>query len=209
MSNIKRYSLVVVLIAVALLFAFTISIALTHKARSVAESYLHLIMPLQIGTPYSVVAPQFHSIGVPIRVSGDCHRECTVNVHADDKWLSRLHLAPAVGFNGRLDFRNDRLAYKFTSMGQDIMVWSASVTEGVPAFFTEGPAESSRLSENVDSLGNIRKVFVHLSASDFTEYRKEAYSFNVACIGAIKACRADQYLPLQDLRRLSSSGAPN
>jgi hypothetical protein len=205
MNNIKRYSLVVLLIGLAPLTAFIVSVALTRKARGVAEKYLNLVMPLQIGTPYSVVATQLHNAGFHTIISGDCHRECTVNVHVDDKWLYKLHLAPSVGFNGRLDFRNDILAYKFTSMGQDVMVWSASVTEGVPPFSTEGSAESSRLFEDVDLSGDIRKIFVYLSASDFTEYRKKAYAFNVACIGAIKACTADQYLPFHDLKRLSSA----
>jgi hypothetical protein len=187
-GNIRRWSLfALACAALALLMMAGASFALTYKARGDAAKYLRLVMSLRIGTPYDVVAKELHDAGLPVMLSDDCHQECTLSFHVDDRWLYELHLAPSVGFNGRLDFRNEALVYKKTSMGEDVMVWTATVMEDASL--------TSHAGENADSLGNIRRMHVFLSASDFTENRQKAYAFNVACIGSIRGCKAVDYLP--------------
>jgi hypothetical protein len=196
--NIKRWLVITLACAaLALLLAIAGAFMLRDKARADAAKYLHLVMPLRIGTPYDVVASQLRDAGLPVTSVGDCHQECNLRFLVGDKWLHKLRLAPAVGFYGRLDFRGATLVYKFTSMGQDIMVWSATVSEGSPPFGSLVPG----IHGTQDSSGNIRTLSIQLSSSDFTENRKNAYAFNLACIGSMRGCRADQYLPMAVLKR--------
>lgn len=201
MANVKRWSLSVltgVLLVIPLVIAA--SFALAYRARIEAAGYLRVVMPLPIGATYDVVAAQLHNARLPVGLSGDCYSGCRLEFLAGDKWLCRLHLAPPVALLGRLDFRNGVLVYKDTMMGQDIMVWSASVTEGE----YWGPFPSG-VHGTADSSGNGRHIFVHLSPSDSSEYRRKAYAFNVACIGSVRSCKAVEYLPtVNDLWRPTS-----
>jgi|SRR5579864_97036 len=201
MINIKRWwPLTLGGAAFALALAIALAFAVTYRARAEAARYLRLVIPLRIGTSYDVAAAQLRNANLPMRAaSGDCHLDCSLSFLVGDKWLYKLHLAPPVGFSGRLDFRKGTLVYKSTSLGQDPMVWSATVSEGSPGFGSLVPG----LHGTQDSSGNVRHLSVHLSPSDFTEYRNRSYTFNLACIGSIKPCRADEYLPTNDLRRLS------
>lgn len=201
MIKIKR-SLVITLActALALLLAIAGAFMLRHKARADAARYLQVVMPLRIGTPYAVVVSQLREAELPMTSRGDCHQECSLLFLVGDECLHRLRLAPAVAFYGRLDFRGGTLVYKSTSMGQDIMVWSAAVSEGSPGFGVLTPS----VHGTQDSSGNLRHVSIHLSSSDFTENRKKAYTFNLACLGSMRACRADEYLPIDDLKRAFS-----
>jgi len=169
--------------------------ASNYKARSDARKYLRVVMPMRINTPYQEVIRELRLAGVAPTQMGDCQTDCILNLTVGDEWLYKLHLAAPVGFNGRLDFKNGVLVYKSTSMGQDIMVWSATVAET--------PALEPRVSSNVDSLGQIRHIHVDLSPSDFSAKRATAYAFNVACIGSIRSCTAIDYLPWNELRQLA------
>ena len=198
MSNSRRWWFVAIAGTIfALVLAITVAFALTWKARGDAAKYLQVVMPLRIGTPYHVVAAQLHDAGLRVISSGDCRQDCMLTFHADDRWLYEFHFAPSIGFNGWLNFRGATLVYKSTSMGQDVMVWSATVSEGSPP----GGSLEPGVAETQDTSGNVRHLSVHLSVSDFTENRKNAYAFNVACIGAIRVCKADEYLPTKVLKR--------
>lgn len=192
MINIRRWlSLILAGVAVALLLAIAASFALTYKARGDAMRYLRVVAPLRIGTPYDAVAAQLHNAGLPMKSaqsSDDCHRFCSVLFLVGDKWLWKLHLAAAVGFNGRLDFHDGILVYKGIDFGENFGS-SASVMEG--DYWALTPGVHGNTYSSVDS----RRIFVHLSPSDFTENRNKAYAFNVACIGSMRSCTAVEYLP--------------
>ncbi|HZQ18065.1 MAG TPA: hypothetical protein VFA90_05035 [Terriglobales bacterium] len=202
----KRTAIVLLVAAAVLALVGALAFAFTYEARSRATRYLGFVALLRINTPNDVVASELHQAGIPIRSLGDCKQDCIMTFHVDDWQLWRLHLAPPVGFNGRLDFRHGALVYKFTSMGQDIMVWSASVAEGTPPLSTEA-LQTSRLTGNQDSSGKLRHVIIDLVPSDFSEFRSKAYAFNVRCIGSLKPCEADEYLPTRELTRLSAERA--
>ena len=192
-------SLIVAGVAVALLLAIAASFALTYKARADAARYLDVVAPLRIGTPYDAVAAQLRNAGLPMETvisSDDYHPMRSLGFLVWDKWRCKLHLAPSVGFYGRLDFHDGVLVYKKTSIGEN-MGSSAEVMEGD----YWGPLTPG-VHGNVDSSGNIRHIFVDLSPSDFTENRNKAYAFNVACIGSMRSCTAVEYLPtVNDLER--------
>lgn len=198
MMDIKRL-LPLGLFGAALVFALAVAVAfwLTFQARREAARYLRLVTVLRISTTYDAAISQLGNAGLSMRtVAGDCHHDCTLNFEVGDEWLYKLHLAPPVGFNGWLEFRNGTLTSKSTSMGQDVMVWSATVSEGSPSF----GSLVAGLHGTQDSSGNLRHLFINLLPADFSEYRTKAYAFNVACIGSMKACKADEFLPIAALK---------
>jgi hypothetical protein len=186
--------------ALVLVVTVSASFFAAHNARTSARRYLEVVKPLRIGTTHDDVAARLRNAGLPTTLSGDCHQECTLHFLVWDRWLYKLRLAPPVGLNGRLDFRNEMLVYKFTSLGQDPMVWVATVAEKA--------SQGSLIAGTQDSSENIRHINVFLSASDFSEFRKKAYAFNVACIGSMRACKAVEYLPWQELERLYHEASP-
>ncbi|HJT70059.1 MAG TPA: hypothetical protein VJ731_07665 [Terriglobales bacterium] len=203
--DVRRTLVIAILVAIAVLVGLVVTaFALRYKARTDAKKYLGFVAPLRVNTAHNVVAADLRSAGIPMEQSGDCNQGCIMTFHVDDRSLWKLHLAPPVGFNGRLDFRNGALVYKFTSMGQDIMVWSASVSEGTPGLSVE-PLQSSSLHANQNSSGKRRQIFVHLLPSDFSDFRTRAYAFNIGCIGSLKPCEAEDYLPTRELERLSGA----
>lgn len=193
--------LIVASVAVVLLLVIAASFALTYKARADAARYLRVVTPLRIGTPYDAVTAQLRNAGLPMKSaipSDDCHRECSLGFLVWDRWRCMLHLAPSVGFNGRLDFHDGVLVYKNTSIGENFGP-SASVSEGD----YWGPLTPG-VHGNTYSSGIFRHIFIHLSTSDFTENRNKAYAFNVACIGSMRGCTAVEYLPtVHDLERVT------
>lgn len=197
-------SFIVGLLILGLCMAVFVALRQVHMARLYAARYLGIVVPLPINAPYNAVMDQMRSAGLAITLTGDCSRDCSLSFLVGDEWLYKLHLAPPMGFSGRLDFRNGLLVYKRTGMGQDVMVWSAEVSEGTPPFGVLTPG----LHGTQDSSGNVRHLFVSLSPADSAEYREKAYAFNLTCIGSIRGCKADKYLPLGDLRRLRSQRAP-
>lgn len=182
-------------VSAALLFVIAAAYAFNHKARADATTYLRTVMPMRIDTPYDAAIKQLRDAGLASTQVGDCPKDCTLSFLVADKWLYKLRLALPVGFYGRLDFHNGTLVYKSTSMGQDVMVWSATVAES--------PSQELQVSANEDSLGQVRQIHVHLSPSDFTANRRTAYAFNVACIGSMRGCTAVDYLPWNELRQLA------
>src|ERR1700694_3073533 len=184
----KRWLFRIIACAVlVLLLATTVSFFLAHRARAEAGRYLRVITALQIGTPYDVAVAQLRDAMISMTLPADCHRECMLIFHFSDKWVYMLHLAPPAELVGRIDFRDEKLVYKSTAMGRD-MCCSADVLESASTI-------SRTSSNNVDSTGHPWKITVELSALDFTEYRKQAYAFNLSCIGSIRGCRTDEYLP--------------
>ncbi len=197
LTNIKRWLLFVVTgVGLVLLLAIAASFVVTHRVRSQAAGYLDVVRELRIGTTYDIAVAQLHNAKTPMTLLGECSRECSLVFRFEDKLLYALHLAPPTGFIGRLRFQDGRLVSKLTVMGRDTCCMAA---------VQESASEISKtLPRTVDSAGHPWKIIVGLSAADFTGYRNQAYAFNVACIGSMKGCRTDEYLPTaHDLERAS------
>jgi hypothetical protein len=171
--------------AFVLLLAIIATFVLALRARAEAVTYIRLVTSLRIGTTYDAAAAQLRDAGISPNVPTDCRSACTLLFHFDNKWQSLLHLAPPAALSGQLDFRDDKVVSKTTAMSQS--TYGAEVTESA--------SRASRTSGDIDSSGRPRKVFVDLSAFDFTEYRKQAYAFDLACIGSMRGCKTDEFLP--------------
>jgi hypothetical protein len=183
----RRLLFIIAGLAFALLLAIAAAFVLTYRARAEAARYLRTVMELRIDTNYDIVVTQLRNAQVPLVLPSDCHRECRLSFDFDDKWLYRLRLASPAEFAGRLDFQDAKLVYKSTSIGRGVCCM---------AVVLESAGKISRASvSNIDSSGHPLKILVNLSALDFSEYRRKAYGFNVACIGSMRACRPDEYLP--------------
>lgn len=186
LNNAKRWLLFIVTgAALVLLLAIAAAFVLAYRARAEAVTYIRLVTPLRIGTTYEVAVAQLRDAGISVNLPTDCRSACTLLFRFDNKWQYLLYLAPPMGLSGQLDFRDEKLVSKSTTMNQS--VYRAEVAEST--------SRSSRTSGDLDSSGRPRKVFVDLSALDFTEYRKRAYAFNVACIGLTRGCKTDEFLP--------------
>ena len=191
----RRFLLLLTLAAFALLLAITAAFAQAYKARAEAARYIRVVTPLRMGTAFDVAVAQLHDAGVSSTcLPDDIPHECKLIYRFNDKWLYILHLAPPAELAAWLTFRDDKLVYKSTAMGRD-MCCSATVLES--------PSTISRTSHgNIDSSGHPWRITVELSALDFTEYRQQAYAFNLACIGSMRGCKTDEYLPIvNDLER--------
>jgi hypothetical protein len=197
-GNVKRRLLfVVTAVAVTLLLAITAAFVQARRARTGATRYIRVVTPLRIGTPYDLVVAQLRDADIATTcLSGDRPHECTLVFRFNNKWQYRLHLAPPAELVGQLEFRDESLVQKSTVLGRDVCCW---------ADVLESASTTSRTTANVDSSGRTWKISVEVSALDFTEYRKQAYAFNLACIGSMRGCKTDEYLPtVNDLERTGS-----
>ena len=197
-NNIKRWLLLTVGAGVlTLLLAVAFSFVFAYKAKATAARYLLVVTRLDVGTTYGVAVEQLRSEHIPLTLPSDCHHECTLLFKSDDKWLYMMHLAPPAEFVGRLDFRDEKLVYKKTAMGREMCCFAVVI---------ESASTISRVVPgNLDSAGHPWKIDVELAASDVTQYRKKAYAFDVACIGSVRGCRTDEYLPtFNDLQQSAS-----
>lgn len=170
--------------AAVLLLVIVISLVLAHKARVDARRYLDVVTDLHMGSSYESVVQQMRAARILPVLPDDCHSECTVAFRRNDRLLYTLHLAPPADFVGRLDFRDNKLIYKSTAMGKDVCCIAAVL---------ESSSTASEVSLSEPAFPT--KITVSVSASDFTEYRRKAYAFNLSCIGSIRGCRTDEYLP--------------
>src|SRR3974377_1828060 len=117
MMNLKRWFVFTLTgVALASLLAVAASFALIYKARADAARYLGIVMPIQIGTPYDVVATQLRDAGTPMKLLGDCNHKCRIEFGVNDEWLHRLYIAPAARFFGTLEFKDAKLSSKTTGM---------------------------------------------------------------------------------------------
>jgi hypothetical protein len=189
--NSKRWLLfVVTATAIALLLVLAAAFVLAQRARTQAARYLRVVAPLRMGTTYGLVVTQLRNADIPVTLPSDCHEECILDIRFVNKWQYTLHLAPPTGLVGRLDFRDEKLVYKSTILGQG-SIYAASVSEYPSA------VSSVKLHQY--------KILVDLSPSDFTEYRKGAYAFNLACIGSVMGCKTDELLPtINDLEHATA-----
>jgi len=152
-----------------------------------------VVTGLRIGTPYDTAVAQLRRSRIPLVTPKECQHNCLLLFDFDDKWLYKLHWAAPLGLAGRLDFRDQQLVYKSTSMGHGLCCY-VTVSESASTMSTISLG-------NLDSSGRPMKPLVEVSPVDFSEYRKDAYSFNVACIGTMRICSTDEYLPKLNLRR--------
>lgn len=171
--------------ALAVLLAIAASFALVYKARADAARYLNVIIPLRIGTSYDVVVAQLRNAGIAVTLPDGCIRKCGITFSVDDRWVHRLHLAPLTRMLGILEFGNQKLLSKLTAIESDNM----------RAWAQEAYSLEPRKTLGFDSSGRLSGVIVYLPESDFSQNRTDAYAFNLSCIGSIKGCRADEYLP--------------
>lgn len=185
-SNATRFFLFIVTgTALLSLLAVAATFVLAHRARAEAATYIRLVKSVRIGTTFEVAVAQLREARISVDMPTDCHSACTLLFRFDNKWQSLLRLAPSVALSSQLNFQDDRLVSKSTTMNQGIYR-----TE-----LTESTSRASRTSGDVDSSGRPRKVFVDLSAVDFTEYRNQAYAFDLACIGRTRGCKTGEFLP--------------
>jgi len=196
-SKTKRWLLCIVAgTALLLLSAIAATYILARLARAEAKTYIRIVMPLRIGTAYEVAVPQLGAAGIPMTLPTDCRNACTLLFRFDNRWQHMLHLPPSAEFMGYLDFRDGKLVTKSTTMTQGI--YAAEVTEST--------GRASRTSGDADLSGRPQKVFVDLSAIDYTDYRRQAYAFELACMGLVRGCKTDEFLPtVNELERATSS----
>lgn len=185
----KRWLLFIVAGAVlALLLTIAAAFALADKARAEAKRYLGVIVPLRIGSTYEVVVRQLQDADIPMTLPRDCPHECVIELRFSNELQATLHLAPPIGFLGDLHFVDGKLVHKGTSLG-----WADQVS------VTEDTLAPPMVSVHQ------YKIWIALSPSDFTDYRRQAYAFNLACIGSIRGCKADELLPtINDLKRAAA-----
>jgi hypothetical protein len=197
---LRRWILRVGITLVIILFlAITGALYFTYVARRQAERYIRAVRPLRIGATYESIAKQMSDADLPAKLSStDCQidgisKNCVGKLF-DDKWMTRFHLAPASGIFITLYFEDGKLSSK-------LMTIVANTNDGVGDFasVTENATVASEIF-----LHDRHKLSVHLSAMDFSGFRTNAYDLNVSCIGSIKGCTADQYLPaISELERTS------
>lgn len=191
----RRLLFVVLVLALASLSFAIVPFILARRARACAGRYVSVVMSLRIGTPYDTVIAQLRRARIPLVIQTKCQHDCILLFDFDDRWLYKLRWAAPLELAGRLDFRDQQLVYKSTSMGHDSCCFATVL---------ESPSTRSTISlGNLDSSGHPTKPLVEISPVDFSGYRKDAYSFNVACIGSMRACSTDEYLAiLNPLRSL-------
>jgi hypothetical protein len=186
MTTNGRLLLVVGGLVIALLSAVAWTCIAVHRVRVKGAMYLGAVAPLHIGVTNDIVVAKLRDAGIPLNLDGDCLHECTITVILSSNWEHTLHLAHSTGVISRLDFQDHKLVSKFTTMG-----WSTCCMVAV----NETESMISETTYNMDAAGRPLKIFVHLSPSDFTAYRKQAYTFDLGCIGSIRNCKTDEYLP--------------
>jgi len=189
-NNKQRLLFIVAGVIFVLLLTIATAFALAHRARAEAERYLGVIVPLHIGSTYDDTVAQLHNANIPATCLPSAPRnECAIELQFSNDLQAMLHLAPPIGFLGDLHFVDGKLVHKGTSLG-----WVERVA------VTEDTSAPSMVSVHQN------KIWVALSPSDFTEYRKKAYSFNLMCIGALKACTLEELLPtINDLEHSPST----
>lgn|GEM_PF-3101030 len=187
--NIKRWLLFTAIgTALAVILVIAASFLLAWRARSEAARYLRVVTALPIGTTYDVVRAELRYAEIPMSLPSECQQECFLVFEVDDRWLYLLHLAPPVGFSGQLSFQDQRLTDKSTSMGYGVCC-------GVRVSETASAISGASSSSSLDTSRHPLKIHVDIAALDFTDYRKQAYAFDVTCIGSMRGCSTDEYLP--------------
>jgi hypothetical protein len=167
-------ALLVLVLAVAAAFVQV------HRARTRAGRYLVFILPLRIGSTYDIVVRQLRDADIPTTLPSECHTECGIELRFLNTLQTGLHLAPPTALVGDLSFRDGKLVQKTTVLGGH-NPYLASVSE------YSGAVSEVRKHQN--------QVIVSLAPSDFTDFRRQAYAFNLMCIGSMKGCTTDEYLP--------------
>ena len=191
MRNRKRWLLAIATgLTLALLLVIASAFAQAYRARVEAGRYVGVITQMRIGTTYDLAVKQLHDANIPVDLPSDCHRECLLDLVFVNKWQYKLHLAPLMALGGDLRFKDEKLFYKTTGL------WG-------------GNPYSASVNESTSTVSAVRihqyKILVDLSPSDFTEYRRLAYSFNLKCIGSMRRCNTDEFLPtVNELERITS-----
>jgi hypothetical protein len=183
-SRAALYVVLAALLVVGLAFAHAL------RARLEARRYLDVITQMPIGTTYDLAVRQLGEANIPVNPPIDCHHDCFLNLEFTNKWQYKLRLAPPVALVGTLDFKDEKLVYKTTILGGS-NPYSAGVRESTTTL------SAVRVHQY--------KIAIDLSPSDFTEYRRLAYSFNLKCLGSMRQCNIDEFLPtVNELERITS-----
>ena len=164
----------------ATLLVIALAFAHAYRARVEAGRYVGVITQMRIGTTYDLAVKQLRDAHIPVDLPSDCHHECLLDLEFVNKWQYKLHLAPPIALVGNLGFKEEKLVYKTTSLG------------GSNPYFAS-------VRESTSTVSAVRvhqyNIAVDLSPSDFTEYRRLAYSFNLKCLGSMRQCNTDEFLP--------------
>jgi hypothetical protein len=187
---LRRWPLAVLCVVLATLLVIALAFAQAYRARVEAGRYVGVITQMRIGTTYDLAVKQLHDANIPVDLPSDCHHECLLDLVFVNKWQYKLHLAPLIALGGDLRFKDEKLFYKTTGL------WG-------------GNPYSASVNESTSTVSAVRihqyQILVDLSPSDFTEYRRLAYAFNLTCIGAMRGCKTDQLLPtIDDLERATA-----
>ncbi|MGD0415694.1 MAG: hypothetical protein ABSA80_10105 [Terriglobales bacterium] len=186
----RRWPLIVLCVVLATMFVIALAFAQAYRARVEAGRYVGVITQMRIGTTYDLAVKQLHDANIPVDLPGDCHHECLLELVFVNKWQYKLHLAPLMALAGDLRFKDDKLVRKTTLLG------------GSNPYF-------AGVRESTSTVSAVRvhqyNISVDLSPSDFTEYRRLAYSFNLKCLGSMRQCTTDEFLPtVNELERITS-----
>jgi hypothetical protein len=186
----RRWPLTVLCVVLATLLVIALAFAQAYRARVEAGRYVGVITQMRIGTIYDLAVKQLRDANIPVDLPSDCHPECLLDLVFVNKWQYKLHLASLIALAGDLRFKDEKLVYKNTNL------WG-------------GNANSASVRESTSTVSAVRihqyKILVDLSPSDFTEYRRLAYSFNLKCLGSMRQCNTDEFLPtVNELERITS-----
>ena len=190
LTNCKLcWPLIILCTVVAISLVIALAFVQAYRARAEAARYVEVITQLRIGTTYDLALQQLRDANISVDMPTDCHHECLLDLEFVNKWQYKLHLAPPIALVGNLRFKDEKLVYKTTLLGGS-NPYSAGVRE------TISTVSAVRVHQY--------KVAVDLSPSDFTEFRRLAYSFDLKCIGSMRQCNADEFLPtVNELERIT------
>jgi hypothetical protein len=185
----RRWAPAVLCVVLATLLVIALAFAQAYRARVEAGRYVGVITQMRIGTTYDLAVKQLHDANIPVDLPSDCHHECFLDLVFVNKWQYKLHLAPLIALAGDLRFKDEKLFYKTTGL------WG-------------GNPYTASVRESTSTVSAVRihqyKILVDLSPSDFTEYRRLAYNFNLKCLGSIRRCNTDEFLPtVNELERMT------
>ncbi len=186
----RRWPLTVLCVVLATLLVIALAFAHAYRARVEAGRYVAVITQMRIGTTYDVAVKQLRDADISVHLPSECHHECLLDLEFVNKWQYKLHLGPPMALVGNLGFKDEKLVYKTTGLGGS-------------------NPNSASVRESTSTVSAVRvhqyKIAVDLSPSDFTEYRRLAYSFNLKCLGSMRQCSTDEFLPtVNELERITS-----
>jgi hypothetical protein len=167
-------------VIILFLLACVLRFAFASRARVRAARYLLVVESLPIGTTYDSVLIQLKNAGLPVPPIHDCAHDCPLEFRFDNSWQHSLQFGPSAVLTGDMGFSDGRLAQKTTVLG------------GKTAHYAAVYETDTTPSKVVINKSGIR---VNLSHTDFSDFRRRAYAFNLSCLNSFRACGQSDFLP--------------